>query len=206
MIEANVRTLLGKFQLDAELNASGVTCLMGRNGSGKTTLLRAIAGFLRVEEGFVKIGGVDVTRFPIESRGVVMVTPSSCFPHMNVDPHLIWGARLRKTSPSSEEVSRVKSELGIDYGGPVRNLSLGMRERVALATALLASPKAILVDDVFTSLHQREEVIASYSRLVTERGIDLIFSCQDETDGWLAAQMYRMDNGSISGPKRLEKA
>jgi molybdate/tungstate transport system ATP-binding protein len=206
MIEAKVRARLGQFQLAAELNTSGVTCLSGKNGSGKTTLLRAIAGFLHVDDGYVKIGGVDVTRLPVENRGVVMVTPSSCFPHMEVDAHVVWGARLRKMRLSQEDVSRVKSELGIDYGGSVRNLSLGMRERVALATALLASPRAILVDDVFTSLHQREDVIASYSRLVTERSIDLIFTCQDEADGRLATQMYRMDNGSISGPKRPESS
>ena len=193
---------MGQFQLSAELQTSGVACLAGRNGSGKTTLLKAIAGFLRVEDGHVAVGGADVTHLPVEKRQVVMVTPSSCFPHMDVDSHIIWGAKLRGTRPTREEVSKVRSELGIDFGGSVRSLSLGMRERVALATALIASPKAILVDDVFTSLHQREEVIASYGRLVTERGIDLIYTCQDESDGRMATQMFLMENGSTSGPRR----
>jgi molybdate/tungstate transport system ATP-binding protein len=200
LIEASVKARLGQFQLAAELQTSGVACLAGRNGSGKTSLLKAIAGFLRVDDGHVSVGGTDITRLPVERRQVVMVTPSSCFPHMEIDAHIVWGAKLKRTRPSGDEVARVKSELGIDFGGSVRDLSLGMRERVALATALFASPKAILVDDVFSSLHQKEEVIASYGRLVTERGIDLIFTCQDESDGRLATQVFLMNDGSTSGP------
>ena len=139
MIEARVRARLGAFQLSAELRCRGTTCVVGRNGSGKTSLFRALAGFLPVE-GVVRIDGADVTRLPVERRGVVMVTPSSCFPHLDVDSHLRGGARLRGLSPSAESLSTAKSELGIDFRGPVRSLSLGMRGRVSLATALFASP------------------------------------------------------------------
>jgi molybdate/tungstate transport system ATP-binding protein len=198
LIEAKVRTRLGQFQLDAELRSGGITCLAGRNGSGKTSFLRTIAGFLHVDEGYVKIGSTDVTRLPVEKRGVVMVTPTSFFPHLHVDSHVVWGARLRGMRLEKEEVSKVKSELGIDFGGSVRNLSRGMQERVALATALLASPRAILVDEAFSSLHERREFIVSYGRLVTEKGIDLVFTSQDETDGTLSDHLYVMNNGSTS--------
>ena len=200
MIEVKVKTRLDQFQLDAELHASGTICLAGRNGSGKTSLLRAIAGFLRIDEGYVVIGGTDVTRQPVERRGVIMVTPTTFFPHLDVDSHLVWGAKLggQAKPDKAEEVERVRSELGINFGGPVRNLSQGMRERVALATALLASPKAILVDEAFSNLHEKEEVVASYCRLATERGIDVIFTSQDEADGRLSAHLYVMNDGSIS--------
>ena len=198
MIEAKVRTRLGQFQLDAELQSSGIICLAGRNGSGKTSFLRTIAGFLQVDEGYVKIGGTDVTRLPVERRGAVMVTPTSFFPHLDVDSHIVWGAGLRGTKLEKEELSKVKSLLGIDFGGLVRNLSQGMRERVALATALLASPRVILVDEAFSSIHERKEFTVSYGRLATEKGIDLLFTSQDETDGGLSDHLYVMDNGSTS--------
>ena len=129
-----------------------------------------------------------------------MVTPTTFFPHLDVDSHLVWGAKLggQAKPDKTEEVERVRSELGINFGGLVRNLSQGMRERVALATALLASPKAILVDEAFSNLHEKEEVIASYCRLGTERGIDVIFTSQDEADGRLSAHLYVMNDGSIS--------
>jgi molybdate/tungstate transport system ATP-binding protein len=200
LIDAKVRARLGQFLLDAELQDGGIICLAGRNGSGKTSLLRAIAGFLRVDEGYVKIGGVDVTRLAVEKRGVVMVTPGSFFPHLDVDSHIRWGARLRGRRLGKEEVLKVKSELGIDYGGRVRDLSLGMKERVSLATALLAAPKVILVDEVFSTLHEREDFIGSYGTLVKQRGMDLLFSSQDEADGRLAEHLYLMKNGTATRP------
>jgi molybdate/tungstate transport system ATP-binding protein len=204
LIEAKVRARLGQFQLDAELQDGGIICLAGRNGSGKTSLLRAIAGFLRLDEGYVKIGSTDVTRLPVEERGVVMVTPTSFFPHLDVDSHVVWGARLKRRKLEKEEVLKVKSELGIDFGGSVRNLSLGMRERVALATALLASPRVILVDEAFSSLHERKEFIVTYGRLAAEAGMDLVFSSQDETDVRLCDHLYVMNNGLASRMRQGE--
>ncbi len=196
MIEAKVRKQLGQFSLAAELEDGGFICLAGRNGSGKTTLLRAVAGLLPVDDGYIRIGGVDVTRMPAEKRGTVMVTPNSFFPHLDVDSHVTWGARLKRMKPEEGKVSKVKAELGIDFGGLVRNLSLGMRVRVALATALIASPKMILVDEAFSNLHERDDFIGSYRKLVSAGGIDLIFSTHDETDGRLAEHLYVIDNGT----------
>jgi ABC-type molybdate transport system ATPase subunit len=71
-----------------------------------------------------------------------------------------------------------------------------MRERVSLAKALHASPGAILVDEAFSSLHEGDDFISSYGRLVNEAGIDLIFTSQDEVDGRLADHVYIMNNGS----------
>jgi molybdate/tungstate transport system ATP-binding protein len=196
LIEARLRKQLGEFTLSAELEDSGFICLAGKNGSGKTSLLRAIAGLLPIDDGYIRIGEVDVTRLPVERRGVILVTPTSFFPHLDVASHVTWGARLRKMKPDVEKVSKVKIELGIDFGGSVRSLSVGMRERVALATAFIASPKAILVDEAFANLHDRQDFIASYRRLVGEEGIDLIFSTPDEADGRLSEHLYVMSNGT----------
>jgi molybdate/tungstate transport system ATP-binding protein len=197
LIEAKVRQRLARFQLDVEFMGEGVTCIAGRNGAGKTSLLKAIAGLIRIDEGYVRIGSVDVTNLPVEKRGAVMVTQGSSLPHLDVDSHLTWGARLRGRGVRTDEVSKVRSALGIDFGGPVRSLSMGMRQRVALATALLASPKVILVDEAFSSLHARGDFIASYSALTKEAGIDLVFASQDEADGKLAEHLFVLADGSL---------
>ena len=195
MIETKIRAHVGQFKLDAELQGGGVICLAGKNGSGKTTFLKALGGFLKVDEGYVKVGGRDITHLPVEKRGVVMITPSSFLPHLRVDSHILWGAKLKGRKPSNEEVSKVKSELGINFEGPARDLSLGMHERVALATALLASPRAILVDEVFSNLHERENFVRSFGKLARERGIDVIFTSQDEADGMLSEHLCVIKNG-----------
>lgn len=196
MIEVKVRKQLGEFLLSAELADSGFICLAGRNGSGKTSLLRAIAGLLQVDDGYIRIDGVDVTRLPIDKRNVVMVTPNSFLPHLNVDSHIIWGARLRRMNSDEEKVSKVKNELGIDFSGSVRRLSVGMRVRVALATAFMASPRVILVDEAFSNLHEKQDLVSSYRKLVGDEGIDLIFSTPDEADGTLSDQLYVISNGT----------
>lgn len=196
MIEVKIRKQLGEFLLSAELEGSGFICLAGRNGSGKTSLLRALAGLLQIDEGYVRIGGIDVTRLPIDKRDVVMVTNNSCLPHLDVESHITWGARLRKTRPEKEKVSMVKDELGIDFSGPVRRLSAGMRVRLSLATAFLASPRAILVDEAFSNLHEKQEFVTSFRRLISGEGMDLIFSTPDEADGRLADHQYVISNGT----------
>jgi molybdate/tungstate transport system ATP-binding protein len=158
--------------------------------------MRVIAGLQRIEEGYVKIGGVDVTHLPVDRRGVVLVTPTSSIPHLDVDSHIAWGARLKGRKVDAAYLSRTKSELGIDFDGPVGRLSIGMKARVVLATAVLAAPKAILVDETFSSIHGRREFISSYGRLVKEAKTDLIFSSQDEADGDLSDNLCLMENGS----------
>ncbi|HEV2138883.1 MAG TPA: ATP-binding cassette domain-containing protein [Nitrososphaerales archaeon] len=198
MIEVNVRKQQGEFSLLAELEDSGFICLAGRNGSGKTSLLKAIAGLLQVDDGYVRIGGIDVTRLPMDKRRVIMVTPNSFFPHLDVDSHITWGARLRRMKPDEKKVSKVKYELGIDFAGSVRQLSVGMRVRVALATAFMASPKVILVDEAFSNLHEKQDFVASYRKLVGDEGIDLIFSSPDEADGRLSDHLYVISNGTTT--------
>jgi len=124
-----------------------------------------------------------------------MVTPGSSIPHLTVDAHLRWGARLRKVRLDEGRVSKVKADLGIDFGGRVRVLSLGMRERVSLATALLASPRAILVDEAFSNIHDREAFVSAYRRLATESAIDVIFTTQEESDSRLADHLYVITEG-----------
>ena len=197
MIEAKIRAHSGQFHLAAEVNGSGTICVAGKNGAGKTTLLRTMAGFLKIDEGQVLVRGQNVTRLPVEKRGIVLVTPGSAFQHLDVDSHLVWGRKLGKRI-QEDQVSKVKSELGIDFGGRVGKLSLGMRERVSLATALLAEPKAILVDEAFASLHNREEFITAYARLLVGANIDLVFSSQEAADGKLADILYLIDEGVTS--------
>jgi molybdate/tungstate transport system ATP-binding protein len=195
MIDAAVRKRFDQFSLDATMSEGGFTCLAGKNGSGKTTFLKIIAGLIKPDGGYVKVDGRDVTGFPIERRRVVMVTPGSSIPTLQVDGHLRWGAKLKGVEVGEEKLKSVKEKLGIDFHGHVGKLSLGMRERVSLATALLSSPAGILVDEAFANLHGREDFISTYRKLAADAGIDVVFSTQDDSDGRLAQHLYTMEEG-----------
>lgn len=194
MIETRVSKRQGQFRLEAELSSGGFVCLAGKNGSGKTTLLRSIAGLTGCQ-GYVKVNGVDVSTSPAERRGIVNVTPSSPMLHLDVDSHLLWGARLSGFAASRDRVDEVRSSLGIDFGGKVRSLSLGMKERVSLATAMLSGRKVILVDEAFANLHEREEFMGEYRRLAKQAGVDVVFSSLDPADARLADKLYLIEGG-----------
>ncbi|MDG6925431.1 MAG: ABC transporter ATP-binding protein [Nitrososphaerota archaeon] len=198
MIETRVKKKLGTFLLSVELADEGFICLIGRNGSGKSTFMKVVAGQLPIDEGFVKVDGVEVSKMPVERRGVVLVTPGSSIPHLEVDKHLVWGARHRRVRVDLARVALVKERLGIDFTGRASALSLGMKERLALATALLSEPRVILVDEAFSNLHDRRGFISSYRTLATEAGIDVIFSTQDEADASLADHVYSMSEGVLT--------
>ena len=199
MIEVRAKKKLGEFSLDAELRDEGFICLTGRNGAGKSTFLNVIAGVSRLDDGgYVRIGSRDVTTASVEKRGIVLVTPDSYIPHMRVEKHLAWGANLKGATIDPAHVERVRSALGVTFDGKVQKLSLGMKERVALATALLSKPQIILIDESFSNIDNRGIFIFEFRRLCAESKLDAIFTTQFEEDAKLADHHYAMEKGKVT--------
>lgn len=195
LIELKAKKKLGDFCLDSELKDENFICLVGKNGSGKTSLLNIVAGVYTPDEGYVKVNSELITNLPAERKQVVLVTPDSFIPNMDVEKHLIWGAHLRKRLIEPIDFLKIKKNLGIDYVGKVSKLSLGMKERVSLATALIATPKVILVDEAFGNIDARTDFIKAYRELARESRIDVIFSTQHLDDSNYADHLYRMEEG-----------
>ena len=193
MIDLKVSKRLGEFSLSSELHDAGFLCLTGRNGAGKSTLLNIIAGLLAPDVGYVKINSHDVTNVPIEKRDVVLITPDSCIPHLEVSKHLEWGAKIRGLPVDPRFVQRVRDDLQIKFEGKVKKLSLGMRERVALATALISKPSAILIDEGFANIDDPDNFISAYRNLSSST--DVIFTSQRSEDKKFAEHHYVMVDG-----------
>ncbi|MEM0373240.1 MAG: ATP-binding cassette domain-containing protein, partial [Sulfolobales archaeon] len=156
MIKAYLRKTLGNFTLDAKIEESGIIAIIGKNGSGKTTFLKLISGILKPDFGYVVLDNLDITNLPIEKKNVVYLSYETYIPHFDVDKHILWGARNRKVKVSNDELKEIKESLGINFKGKIKNLSLGMRIRVILATSILAKPRLILADEIFSNLSDRK--------------------------------------------------
>lgn len=139
--------------------------LLAPSGAGKTTLLRAIAGLEPVMAGRVTVGGRDVTNDPPESRGAVYLhqTPM-LFPHLDVAANVAFPMQVRGVGPDvisrrvGDLIESVQvAELAARMPG---SLSGGQRHRVALARAMAASPRMLLLDEPLASLDPglRQEV------------------------------------------------
>lgn len=127
--------------------------LWGANGAGKTTALRCVLGLLR-HRGAVRIGGIDIRRRPKDARRLVGYVPQELAFHddMRVAETMRFYARLR-----GADRGRIPSALeSVDLLGHarkrVRELSGGMKQRLALALTLLSDPPALLLDEPTSNL------------------------------------------------------
>jgi len=191
-----VKKKLGNFSLNASISDECFICLTGRNGSGKTTLLNLIGGILIPDEGHITLNSRMITNLPIEIRQVSMITPDSCIPHLAVDRHLVWGARNKGLNIEQDYITKIKTSLGIRFDGKVRKLSLGMRERVAIATSLISKPELILVDEALSNIDNRRDFIDAFKSLATEAKIDVIFTTQYPEDASQADHQYQLESGN----------
>ena len=195
MIEADLKKKLGDFSLDANLSDEHFICLTGKNGSGKTMLLNLIGGLLTPDDGYITLNSRKITNLPIEQRQVSIVTPDSYLPHLDIDRHLIWGARNKGLNVEGTYIKEVKTDLGINFGGKVRKLSLGMRERVSLATSLISQPQLILIDEAFSNIDNHRDFIDAFRNLAVKAKIDVVFTTQLPEDSTQADHHYLLEAG-----------
>ncbi len=138
-----------------------VTVLFGASGAGKTSLLEVIAGLRRPQQGRIKLGEtvlVDVAAgvfVPPQYRKIGYVPQDGAlFPHLSVEGNLRYGLRHRNASGGELSFERVIAvlEIGELLNRPVRTISGGEKQRVALGRALLAAPKLLLLDEPLANL------------------------------------------------------
>ena len=140
--------------VDLTVSAGEFVCLLGPSGCGKSTLLNAAAGFLTPSQGEVRFAGAPV-RGPSPERGMVF-QEYALFPWMNVAANVGFGLEARG-EPRDRVRQRVDDLLGrlrlreFAQRWP-RDLSGGMRQRVAIARVLALDPPCLLMDEPFGAL------------------------------------------------------
>jgi len=124
--------------------------LLGPNGSGKTTTMKAIAGLVRVNRGEISVCGIDAITYHEEAmrHTSCLIEAPALYEHMTCQRNLQMAARFY----GHVDESRIHEVLSIvemyKYrNDKVRSLSLGMRQRIGLAAALLSSPELLILDE-----------------------------------------------------------
>jgi ABC-2 type transport system ATP-binding protein len=144
--------------LDLNVRAGEFYCLLGPNGAGKTTTLRMVAGLLRPDAGEISIFGVDALRDPVEAKRVTAWVSDEPMIYDKLTPfeYLEFVAGLWSIDAAEAE-SRARELigwLGLEPHAHERcgGFSKGMRQKVALAGALVHDPKLIILDEPLTGL------------------------------------------------------
>ena len=136
--------------------------LLGPNGSGKTTLLRILTGYLSPTAGRVIVAGHDVLADPMAARRSIGYVPESVplYAHMRVREFLRFMARLRGVPAAAVagaiEGAAARTGIGDWLRAPIRTLSRGYRQRVAIAQALLHDPSVLVLDEPTNGLDPRQ--------------------------------------------------
>ncbi len=189
--------------LTVELPAAGVIGLVGPNGSGKSTLIRVLLGLIRPSGGGASVLGFSVHAPQHYARRVGALVESPAFiAGQSARANLVSLARLRRLP--LERVDAVLAQVGLvgREREPVRRFSLGMKQRLGIAAALLSDPELLILDEptngldpagiveirellrdlgrnartVIVSSHQLSEIEAVCDHLVVIRFGELIFS------------------------------
>lgn len=140
--------------IDLSIAEGEFVCLLGPSGCGKSTLLNAAAGFIQPTQGQVLFRGTPI-QGPSPERGMVF-QEYALFPWMSVEENVAFGLKARGENPETirTRVAELLAKLRLtEFAGRwPRDLSGGMRQRVAIARVLALDPPCLLMDEPFGAL------------------------------------------------------
>jgi ABC-2 type transport system ATP-binding protein len=144
--------------LDLEVRRGEVLGLVGPNGAGKTTTLRLLCGLIEPGEGSVEVAGFDAARQPLEVRRRIAFVPDGAPLYANLSPiqHLQLVGRLHGLPEERIRGEGLRLLAGLELlerrDDPVGRFSRGMRQKTALACALLLEPPLLVLDEPLSGL------------------------------------------------------
>ena len=166
--------------IDLEVRKGEIYGFLGRNGAGKTTTIRMLLGLIRPTSGEVAVLGTPITpgEQSVFSRVGYLVETATSYPNLTVRENLEIQRRLLKASPESVSRAIEEMHLGQYADRRARHLSLGNKQRLALARTLLHQPELLILDEPANGLDPAGIVEIRYllRRLADERGVTVFLS------------------------------
>lgn len=189
------------FGVDIAVDAGECVAIIGANGAGKTTLIKAMLGLVQFD-GQIEVCGRDVRREGKAARRNIGYVPQDVTLYdMSVTATLVFFAQLKK-APAAH-VNELLASLGLSEhaGKSVPALSGGLRQRLALAIALLDNPPVLLLDEPTANLdaQAQRDYLTLLSQLCREQGKSVIFASHRlEEVEMLAQRVLVLEQGKLA--------
>lgn len=169
--------------LDLSVEAGDIYGFIGHNGAGKTTTLRAIAGVLDFEEGEIFIDQKSIRDNPVACKQVMSYIPDNpdLYEHLSGIQYLNFIADLFGVSKKErlEQISNYADafELTKNLGDSIGSYSHGMKQKLAVISALIHKPKLMLLDEPFVGLDPKAaHLLKGFMAQLCEQGSAIFFS------------------------------
>ena len=193
-------------ELDLVVERGGVTGILGPNGSGKSTLIRILGTLLTPDAGTARVFGWDVVADALEVRRHVnrVSVEAAFFKELSPWENMVYAARLYGSGGGTRKrVVEILELLGLPgdvIDQPMKQLSRGQQQKVAIARSFLTAPSLLLMDEPTTGLDPRskKEVQAVLDTLRAEREITVLLCTHDMDEATaLCERVLMMDGGRV---------
>lgn len=190
--------------ISLEIQEGEFFALLGPSGCGKTTSLRMIAGFEEPSLGEVRIAGKDMTSVAPFRRPVNTVFQNyALFPHMKISDNVAYPLKMQKVDKSQiktrvgEALERVNMSAAASR--LPHQLSGGQRQRIALARALVAQPRVLLLDEPLGALDLklREHMLSVLKNLQRDVGITFVYVTHDQGEALAMSDRIAVMNKGV---------
>lgn len=169
--------------LDFQVMPGEIYGLLGPNGAGKTTTIKIITGLVEPTSGWVKVGGFDPVKNPVEVRsriGYVAENPI-LYASLSARDFLEFVASIRKINQDSTNSMVTQLADAFDmaqyFDSPIATLSMGMKQKVTLIAALIHQPPVLLLDEPLNGLDAKSSrIIKDLVSLHAQKGGAVLFS------------------------------
>jgi ABC-2 type transport system ATP-binding protein len=194
-------------ELDLVIRTGGVTGILGPNGSGKSTLIRILGTLLTPDAGKATVFGWDVVSEPLAVRKHVnrVSVEAAFFKELSPWENMLYAARLYGSGSDGtrQRVMAILGRLGLPLESvdqPMRQLSRGQQQKVAIARSFLTAPSLLLMDEPTTGLDPRskKEVQTLLQMLRAEREVTVLLCTHDMDEAAaLCDRVLMMDEGRV---------
>ena len=192
--------------VNVQVEPGSVVAILGANGSGKSSLVRILSTLLEPDAGTARVFGHDVTREAGRVREHInrVSVEAAFFKEMSAWENMLYAARLYGTARGLRpRVEAILEKLGLQkdaYDRPMKQLSRGQQQKVAIARSFLTSPSLLLMDEPTTGLDPRSkrEVQDVLRNIRRERDVTVLLCTHDLDEAEaLADRIVILDEGKV---------